>query len=309
VHDLPAYRDLLVRTDAPPGSSWGLWGEDDAVGTLNLLTPARALAAAALVRRGAVFSLNWDLDLPNPAIGRRGKPRHHVFARHPWGRDDVVDNLYLHGSTHWDALCHVGCPEVGYYNGARPAEATARNGVEHMARRGIVGRGVLLDLAPRLHARGFDYDAASPITVDDLEAARRDQGVELRAGDILLVRTGWMAHYLAQDQPWRDRIAQNPTIPGLRASAATFAYLWDHRVAALAADNYAVEAFPFQPAGAGSLHANCLGLLGLPLGEFFHLEALAADCARDGVWEFLLTSAPLLLAGGTASPPNALAIK
>ncbi len=309
MEDLPAYRDLLARTDAPPGSSWGLWGSGDAVGTLNLLTPARALAAAALVLRGDVFSLNWDLDLPNPAIGRRGKPRHHVMARYPWGRDDLVDNLYLHGSTHWDALSHVGCPEVGYYNGVQPDEATAKNGVEHMARRGIVGRGVLVDLGPRLGARGFDYGAASPITAEDLEAARRDQGVALLPGDILLVRTGWMAHYLAQHQRWRDRIAHEPTIPGLAAGPAMFAYLWDHHVAALAADNYAVEAYPFAPAGAGSLHANCLGLLGLPLGEFFDLEALAVDCARDGVWEFLLSSAPLHLVGGTASPPNALAIK
>jgi kynurenine formamidase len=307
--NLPAYRDLLTRTDGPPGSSWGLWGAGDAVGTLNLLTPERVRAAMGSVRRGAVFPLNWDLDLPEPAIGRRGKPRHHVISRHPWVRDDLVDNLYLHGSTHWDALSHVGCPEVGYYNGVQPAAATSRNGIEHMARRGIVGRGVLLDLGPRLSARGLDYEAASPIGVDDLEAARHDQGVDILPGDILLVRTGWMAHYLRQDQRWRDRLAQSPTIPGLAATPSMFAFLWDHHVAALAADNYAVEAFPFAPARAGSLHANCLGLLGLPLGEFFDLEALAADCARDGAWAFLLTSAPLHLAEGTASPPNALAIK
>jgi kynurenine formamidase len=267
------------------------------------------------VRRGLVFALNWDLDLPNPACGRRGKPRHCTFARQPWSRDDVLDNLYLHGSSHWDALSHFGRPEVGFYNGARPEQVAGqpggRGGIEHAARRGIAGRGVLLDVGRWFSHTGpaFDYGQATPITADDLEATRRHQGLAIMPGDILLVRTGWMAYYLAQDQPWRDRGAQAPTVPGLAAGPATLAYLWDHRLAAVAADNYAVEAFPFRPTGAGSLHAQCLDRLGMPLGGFFYLEALAADCAAEGVWEFMLTSAPLHQVGGTASPPNALAIK
>src|SRR5437016_1938067 len=88
--ELPSNESLVRRTDAPPGAAWGLWGADDALGAINLLTNERTRDAARLVRRGQVFSLNWDLDLPNPALGTRGKPRHHVFARYPWGRDDLV---------------------------------------------------------------------------------------------------------------------------------------------------------------------------------------------------------------------------
>ncbi len=313
--ELPSYESLLQRTDAPPGAAWGLWGADDALGAINLLTNERAREAARLVRRGQVFSLNWDLDLPNPALGTRGKPRHHVFARFPWGRDDLLDNLYLHGSSHWDAFCHFAYPEHGYYNGVQPAQITGqpgtRNGIEHLARRGLAGRGVLLDVGRWLArpGRDFDYGAASAITLADLEATRRAQGVELKSGDVLLVRTGWLAYYLAQPQSWRNAIAHTPTIPGLAAGPEMFAYLWNHHLAAVCADNYAVEVFPFQPGGAGSLHANLLGLLGMPLGEFWDLEALADDCARDGRYDCFLTSAPLNLLGGTGSPPNALAIK
>jgi kynurenine formamidase len=311
---LPTYAQLLERTDAPPGSSWGLWGSEDARGALNLLTPKRVREATGLIKRGQVFSLNWDLLLPNPAFGSRGKPRHHYFHRDPWGRDDVLDNLYLHGSSHWDSFCHFSYPEVGYYNGVRPEQITgmsdSRNGVENFARGGIVGRGVLLDVGRWLQRqqRDFDYGTNSAIAVTDLAATRAAQGVTLKPGDILLVRTGWMAHYLAQPQSWRDAIARAPTIPGLAANPKMIAYLWDAHVAAVAADNYSFEAFPF-PSRRDSLHAHLLGLLGIPLGEFFDLEVIADDCARDGIYEFLLTSAPLHAVGATGSPPNALAIK
>src|SRR5258708_32620454 len=202
--NLPTYAQLLERKDAPAGSSWGLWGREDACGALNLLTAERVLEAAELVKRGEVFSLNWDLLLPNPAFGTRGKPRHHYFARDPWGRDDLLDNLYLHGSSHWDSFCHFSYPEVGYYNGVQPEQITGkpgtRNGVENFAKRGIVGRGVLLDVGRWLRQQGrdFDYGTASAIAVADLEGTRQAQGVTLMPGDVLLVRTGWMAHYLAQ---------------------------------------------------------------------------------------------------------------
>jgi kynurenine formamidase len=312
--NLPSYAQLLERKDGPVGSSWGLWGREDANGSLNLLTAERIRDAALLAKQGQVFSLNWDLLLPNPAFGTRGKPRHHYFASNPWGRDDLLDNLYLHGSSHWDSFCHFAYPEVGYYNGVQPEQITGksgtRNGVENFAKRGIVGRGVLLDVGRWLRRQGrqFDYGTSSTIGVDDLEGARETQRVTLAPGDILLVRTGWMAHYLAQPQSWRDAIGRTPAIPGLGASREMVAYLWDHHVAGLAADNYSVEAFPF-PSRSDSLHAHLLGLLGIPLGEFFDLEAVAEDCARDGVYEFFLTSAPLHALGATGSPPNALAIK
>jgi len=312
--DLPSYRDLLAREEGPAGSAWGLWGQDDLFGALNLLTPERVRAAAALVRQGHVFALNWDLNLPNPGFGVRGKPRHALWGRADYVRDDLLDNFYLQGSSHWDAFSHFGHPDHGFFGGVRPDEIHgglgSRHGIEHFAARGLAGRGVLLDVGRWFAAQGrtFDYNASTPITVADLEGTRRAQGVELRVGDVLLVRTGWMAHYLAQPQEWRTAIARDIAIPGLAAGPEMIAYLWDHHVAAVAADNYSVEVYPF-PDLRSSLHVACLGLLGIPLGEFWDLEALAAGSARDGVYDCLLTSAPLHQVGGTASPPNALAIK
>ncbi|MFQ5880740.1 MAG: cyclase family protein, partial [Dehalococcoidia bacterium] len=85
-------------------------------------------------------------------------------------------------------------------------------------------------------------------------------------------------------------------------------FLWDNRIAAVAGDNFALEPMPHNPA-LGSLHHRMLPLLGMPMGELFNFEELAADCVEDGVYECMLTSAPVHVYGGVASPPNALAIK
>jgi kynurenine formamidase len=311
---LPAYADLPAVKGAPPHSAWGLWGAEDQLGTLNLLTAERIAAAARLVRKGAVFALNWELELPDPVIarGRRDLPRHTYVVYGSTTVEDVLDNFYPQSSSQWDAFSHAGHPQHGFYNGASIADVThaehPRNGIEHWARRGIAGRGVLLDFGRFVEESGreFDYTTATPITVADLEEVRRAQQVEMQDGDILLVRTGWMRFYLAQRRSWKYKIGRDPRVPGLESSREMVAYLWDHHIAALAADNYSVEAH----AGADvSLHKDLTALCGVPLGEFWYLETLSEDCASDGVYEFLLTSAPLNKRGGAGSPPNALAIK
>src|SRR5262249_4750872 len=95
---LPTYRELLARTDAPPGTAWGIFGADDQLGTLNLLTPERAKASAAEVRTGEVFSLNWNVELPDPSPFRQLPVRHQVGAG-GFGRDDWLDRFYLQGSS------------------------------------------------------------------------------------------------------------------------------------------------------------------------------------------------------------------
>lgn len=56
------------------------------------------------------------------------------------------------------------------------------------------------------------------------------------------------------------------------------------------------------------LHDTLLGLWGTPIGELWDLEELSEECKRQNRWTFFLTSSPLNIAGGVASPPNALAI-
>ena len=87
-------------------------------------------------------------------------------------------------------------------------------------------------------------------------------------------------------------------------------YLWDLHIAAIAVNNASVEAWPVPNAPEPfQLHSMLLANFGMPLGELFDLDALAADCAADGVYESLLVSSPLHVVGGVASPPNAVAIK
>lgn len=309
--DLPTYAQLSQRDDAPKGSNWGLFGKDDQLGTINFLTPERVAAAAKLVRKGAVFSLNLPLHLPDPPLFNRGRYRQTIHRREAprLGHDDHLDNFYLQASSQWDSLAHVGHPRHGLYNGVQAEDVTgeegSKNGVDAWAKRGIAGRAVLLDVA-----RQFSFDAMTTraITAAELDATAAAQHVTVQPGDILLVRTGWEAAYMAADQATRERIATDLHAPGIEGSEEMAGWLWDHRIAAVASDCPALEPWPWD-AETGVLHVRALCFLGMPFGELWSLESLAEDCAQDGVYECFFTSAPLNLRGGIGSPPNALAIK
>lgn len=313
---LPSFDQLPAVEGAPPRSGWWLFGKDDQVGLFNLQTPERIVAAARLVQRGAMFPLNWELELPSPPLYGRGAVRQTIF-RNPNGHDDVLDNFFPQASSQWDSLVHVGHPEHGFYNGVTAADVTGqpgtRVGIEHWARRGIAGRGVLLDVARFLASEGRPIDARESVgvTVADLEACRVAQGVEIRPGDVLLVRTGWIAWYLQLDAVTRRMISSpaNFKAPGLAAGEEMARYLWDLHVVAACSDCPALEAWPPTPETGGFLHWYLLGLFGMAIGELWYLEALAEDCASDGRYDFFFTSAPLNKLGGVGSPPNAIAFK
>ena len=312
---LPNFDQLRVRADAPSRSAWGLWGDNDQLGTLNLLTPERVVRAAGLVRKGRTFGLNWDLELPSPPLWGREALRHTIKGRETFGRDDLYDNFNTQTSSQWDGLTHVGSARHGgFYNGVTKEMAHGgpgtRNGIQVWARRGIAGRGVLIDYRRWAEDRGISYSPGDrhEIRVEDLRAAAEAQGVRVEAGDILLVRSGWISWYLGLDAGARTALAGAPiTAVGLAQGDETLRYLWDNHFAAVAGDTVAFEAFPAAPEQ--GMHETILALWGLPIGELFNLEALAEDCVRDGVYQFFFTSAPLNKLGGVASPPNALAIK
>lgn len=306
----PKYAEL------PDGSAWDVL--DPQLGSLQLLTPERVAAAAKLVKTGKRFSLDLPLTLPSPPFFGREPFVHTIF---PLGitnvYDDKLDNFFPQSSTQWDGFGHFGHSEKGFFGGRSSDDVEAATlGIEAWAVKGIAGRGVLLDAGR--HA-GVPCDTAEVITADMLEATASAEGLELREGDIVCVRTGWLGHYKGLDQPGRDVMAagsrdftfENFQTPGLGPGPEIAEFLWDHGAAAIAVDNPGVE--PFGPGGGGmatdSVHTRVLALLGIPLGEFFDLDALADDCAADGVYEFLFTSAPLGIPGGLGSPPNALAIK
>jgi kynurenine formamidase len=303
-----------VREVARRVSNWGRWGADDERGTLNFITPDVVRRAAACVRRGDVFSLGLAFSADGPQIGQGGRvnPIHLMSAIDgrlgaapdgPRYADDFV-TMPLQCATQWDSLAHVwydGQLYNGYSSSVIGAAGAARNAIDRLGP-GVVSRGVLLDVA---RARGVDRIApGQTIRPADLEAAERATGVRVKRGDVLLVRTGHLAVFKADG----DRAGYMRTMPGLGIDCVP--WLHAREIAAIATDTSAVEVIPFEdPALPLPVHALCIRDMGLTLGEMFDLDALAADCARDGVWEFLFTAPPLKVAGGIGSPLNPVAVK
>ncbi|WP_111510105.1 cyclase family protein [Mycobacterium kyogaense] len=330
---IPTYAELCDRTDAPAGSAWGVFGPDDELGTLNHLTPERVLAAAGCVRTGETFNLDLPLDAFDPAlIPTRKSLQHTLFAGNPYHRDEYLDSFYTQNTSQIDGFRHIGHPETGFYNGADPSRFVAGDpflGINRFAERGIVGRGVLIDVDRYLRSidRSLDHAGGEAIPISIVAEAARHQRVELRHGDILMIRTGWLHHHLVESTPEQRQRNTNPLrCSGLKAEPDTVAWLWDNKFSLVATDNIAVEAWPADPnspfvteserAGAiarsshsGLMHRVLIPLLGFVLGELWSLDSLAERCAADGQWDCLLVASPMNLTGGAGSPANATAIR
>jgi kynurenine formamidase len=299
------------RTIGRRVSNWGRWGAEDERGTLNLITPECVVEAARLVRTGKTFALGIPFDQEGPQDGRvRGNPARMMkeTGANPRGgafrfADDYVF-MALQAASQWDALAHVHY-DGSLYNGF-PASSVDVEGAAHCAvtnlSPGVVGRGVLLDVARR---RGVDWlPLGTAITPEDLDEVADAQGVVVRAGDVLLVRTGWRRKFVTDG----DRAGFKAGEPGLSVRCA--AWLHEHGVAAVGSDNYAIEVVPgeyddeYLP-----LHMIAIRDMGMPFAEILDLEDLAEDCAADGVYEFLFAGPPLAFTRGVGSPVNPLALK
>jgi hypothetical protein len=306
---LPAYHELpLLGGAGEVRHAWHVWGEDDRLGTMNRLTGATVLAALATPTTGRRVNLALPLTAPQPALFDRVPMRHRVFDRN---RNMVEDEIALdpQGSSQWDSLRHIRAGRDGHYGGIGAGDPRAAElGIDALVRHGVVARGVLLDVAAHLDAAGADFDPLTqrPITAAELRAVAGSQGTRWHPGDLLIVRTGWLAAYLgAAGVAARDRGTTSGI--GLHAGPDMARLLWDEGFCAVVADNPAVEALPGDPA-VGSLHRRLIAGLGMPLGELWDLEELAAACATAGRYEFCVVSVPLHVPGGVGSPCNAVAI-
>jgi kynurenine formamidase len=314
--------------------NWGRWGNADELGTLNFITADKVAQAAGLVRHGKVFSLGVDFGSSGPqgAFKFRHNPIHVMtvdggdarslprfgagWDRNPGAKelgtyfqdelfrfnDDMVI-MPLQAATQWDALSHVYY-EDQLYNGFPADSVTSLGalhcGIDKVDGKGITSRGVLLDLVRHRGVQTF-LKLGNPITPAELDDVARSQGVTIGRGDIVLIRTGWWTRFLETG---------NGAEPGSGLDWRCASWLHDHDVAAVAADNLMVEdpisgvKGTFMP-----MHMLCLRDMGLMLGEYWDLTALADDCAADGVWEFQLIAPPLRVVGGVGSPCNPIAIK
>ncbi len=298
--------------------NWGRWGAEDQRGTLNHIGAETLRGAAAAARQGKLFSLGLRFDKDGPQMGgMRFNPMLYMKTlgtpfnpeRPELGAytDDVI-HMPLQAATQWDAFAHVHY-EGQMYNGFKvcdhlSTEGAARCGIEHLASPGIMSRGVLLDIARLKGVEMLPVDYA--ITADDLNAALARQNVVLRKGDVALIRTGFIRTFTVH----KDRPTLNGPQPGLSAACAEWVH--DHSLAAVAADNLAVEILSAETMGGDRplpLHMLMLRDMGCPLGEIFDMEALAEDCAADGQYDFLFTAPPLAVTGAVGSPINPLALK
>lgn len=292
-------------------SNWGRWGDDDERGTINLITPERLVAAAKLVRRGAIFDLGipFDGNGPQPGGGRINPVRlmseTGADQDYPGGFHYADDYVFmpLQSASQWDGLAHVHYDDH-LYNGF-PSSDVSPHGAKHCSidkmAKGIVGRGVLLDIA---RLKGVDWlQAGEVITPDDLDAAADRQGVTVGPGDILLFRTGWRTKFVRE----KDANAFMAGEPGLGLACAEWLHARD--VAALGSDNWAIEVLPGENDDVFAVHMVLIRDMGMTLGEILDLDELAADCEADGVWEFLLTAPPIKFTAAVGSPINPLAIK
>ena len=291
-------------------SNWGRWGAGDELGTVNHVTPEVRRAAAKLVRAGRSVSLARPID--THAGPRNPFPAHHLI---PAGRSGgIIDyvGMFIHGfaQTHIDALSHIPTADgSAFYNG-RPRSAETMlprgptSGVDFWCD-GIATRGVLYDI-PRL--RGAPYvRPGEPVHAWDLADAAARQGVEPRPGDAVIIRSG-LDPYLAE----HPEGAGFASPAGVHASALEF--LWEHDASLLVWDM--LEA-PTADQGLVNpidiptpVHIHCVAIpyMGLPLLDNARLEPLAAACAEERRWEFLLVVAPLVIPGGTGSPVNPIAV-
>lgn len=282
-------------------SNAGRWGPDDERGTLNYITPEKRRAAAGLVQTGEVVSVGRDLStLPTKA---NPNPLSHLMM-YTRGGSSSADwfSIASHGMTvtHMDALAHFSW-EDHLYNGRKASQSFTPRGVTwgsiHAQREGIFTRGVLLDVAA---ARGVDWlEHHDYVTVADFEAAEARQHVRVGSGDAIFVRIGFAVLEAAR--------GEQETYPraGLHAECAE----WMHQREVAVFGGDCIEKLPYpSPRMSSPVHVLALAAMGMPILDWPALEELAQACERLHRWEYLLTTAPLRLPGGTASPINPLCI-
>ena len=313
-----------LRDAAEKYKNWGKWGPKDEIGTLNFTTAEDIVAAARLVKKGKVISLalNFDQHGPQgakskyPAMGRIN-PVHTMLRTGTDAYSGVLDHrgiraaddmvvMPLQCGTQWDGLGHIFY-ENSMWNGYDCREVTSNGaqkcGIEKTKNR-MVGRGVFLDVARALGKKWLDDGYG--ITIADLDKTAKMQGVTVKRGDFVIVRTGQMEAKLEAGS-WDG-------YPGGDAPGFSFETLeWIKRteLAALASDTWGCEVRPNESEQGINQpwHWITIPIMGMTMGEIFYVKDLAEDCAADKVYEFLFVAPAIPITGAVGSPVNPLAIK
>jgi kynurenine formamidase len=315
---VPYVGDLLK--DCP--NNWGKWGKDDEVGALNYLDAEQVIAATRLVRKGRVFTLQVPMGDPagDPVWpSRRSAERYQVLDEghfncgkgpvFPGGlhyADDVM-SAYLQGSTQYDALGHVWYDGKLYngYDAMSTVGGLSKVSVQPIAERGVVGRGVLIDMAR--HRGKAALDKGETFNHEDLLEAAKKQGVVLSKRTILVIRTGFIETFktLGKEEFYRNFLE-----PGLTFSRELVSWFHEMEIPNLVTDTIGNEVTVDPVSGVAlPLHCALMRNLGVAFTEICDLSKLAEDCQQDRVWEFLYTAAPLKVVNGSGAPVNPIVLK
>jgi kynurenine formamidase len=283
-------------------SNTGKWGPNDELGTLNFITPAKRIAAAQLVKTGEVVSVGRDLTTRQSKTN--GQPVVHVMMFSDANSPSCGDYFTIapHGMvvTHMDALCHFSWKDQ-FYNGRKRSETLTASGAKwgsiYAQRQGIFTRGVLLDVAA---ARGVSwYKPDEYVTVADFEVAEKRQRVRVESGDAIFVRTGM--------ERMEAELGEQDIYPRAGLHAECVEWMHNRQVSVYGGD--CIEKLPYPSESfTSAVHMIVLASMGLPILDWPSLTELAGTCERLGRWDYLLTTAPLRLPGGTASPINPLCL-
>jgi kynurenine formamidase len=283
-------------------SNAGRWGPDDESGTLNYVTPAKRIASAALVKTGEVVSVGRDLSTRQTKTNPQ--PVSHIMLFSDEASPSCGDYFGIapHGMvvTHMDALCHFSW-NGQLYNGRKRSDSITAGGAKwgsiYAQRQGLFTRGVLLDVAA---ARGVPwYKPDEYVTVADFEAAEKRQRVRVGSGDAIFVRTGM--------ERMEAELGEQDVYPLAGLHAECVEWMHNRQVAVYGGD--CIEKLPYPSERfTSAMHMIVLAAMGLPILDWPSLTELARTCERLNRWDYLLTTAPLRLPGGTASPINPLCI-
>ncbi|KAI9803963.1 MAG: hypothetical protein M1833_000244 [Piccolia ochrophora] len=327
----PTRKDVPRAQGAPEEAAW-VWGEDDQLGRLNLLTPTRVLAASKEIRTGEMVPLNLPLDIPKvPAFGRE-QFEHEIKVVHPGLAFDDLYRLNTQSGTQLDGFRHFAHVPTGvFYNNTRGEDimgpdANSKCGIGRWAQHGIAGRGVLLDYRTYAKKNNNDYEVFEhhEIPWDELYRCGKDQGIDIRPqaqggdikiGDILMIRSGFVEEHYKTSEAERASIGRRGHVEGendpiryagVKQEEPMLDWLHDCWFAAVCGDAPSFEAWP--PETVYYMHEKLLSLWGCPIGELFDLEGLAAKCRERNRWTFFVTCSPANVAAGVGSHANATAI-
>ena len=295
---LSEFDELLKKT-----RRWGEFGDADQTGAINLITPEKRITAAAEVQVGRAISLANPIS--KTATGDFVVPlAHETFVFPPIAGPDSPEvaagdifTINYHGAlhSHMDGVSHFGW-EGQLYNGfpfAPGDQGFAKVGLEHIAKKGIFTRGVLVDL-PSLY--GIEsLEPGMAIKVQHIEAWEKAMGVKVSSGDVLLVRTGRWA-LAAKD----DEFNPLASTAGLHATVGP--WLKERGVAAIGCDAIS----DVVPGGVESVfnpvHVMANYALGMPIFDHLQLDVLAEVAKKEQRYSFLFTASPLHIQGATGSP-------